>query len=102
MVRISSFLPLHPRQFDYTRHLALSDLCITDTWFSVRIKWAKNLQNSRDQFMLPVLPNWDSVICPVKNLSNYLAILDHTTPLFVVPGDKLIPLSIPLACSWFR
>ena len=105
MVRISSFLPLHPRQFDYTRHLALSDLRITDTGFSVRIEWAKNLQNSRDQFMLPVLPNQDSVICPVKNLSNYLPILYRTTPdspLFVVPGDKLIPLSIPLARSWFR
>ena len=55
--------------------------------------------------MLPVLPNRDSVICPVKNLSNYLAILDRTTPdspLFVVPGDQLIPLSIPVAPSWFR
>ena len=52
--------------------MTLSDLKRFQAGYTFRVKWAKNLQNATDSFVLPLLFNADPGICPVRALDNYL------------------------------
>ena len=72
MLRVSNLLPGYATSFDSSRHLTLSDLKRFQAGYTLRVKWAKNLQNATDSFVLPLLFNADPGICPVRALDNYL------------------------------
>ena len=107
MARVSTLLPSGARNFDFTRNTAVGDLFFNGTGFYVKIKWAKNLQNSKDGYFLPILPNANLSICPVKALLDYLLgrkFLDRRSPLFILARkDKsCVPLSIRTANLMLR
>ena len=99
MVRVSTLIPYVSTKFDQSRHMCVNDLQRTDFGYLVNIKWAKNLQNPKSAYILPILKNSDTELCPVKALDSYLATLDNSTvnkPLFMVAAKSkcLSPLSM--------
>ena len=50
MLRVSNLLPGFSASFDQSRHLTLNDLERFQFGYTLRVKWAKNLQNAADYF----------------------------------------------------
>ena len=107
MVRVSSLLPYTIGCFDVTRHVNMSDVVRTQTDLSIRIKWAKNSQNSPGGVLVPLQSHCDPAVCPILNLNSYLHSCDSQNmfaPLFhhKSRGGSLVPFTVRLARQWLR
>ena len=104
MARVSTLLPCGARKFDFTRNAAVGDLIYNGTGFYLKIKWAKNLQNSKDGYFLPILPNANLTICPVKALLDYMfgrKFLDKRSPLFTLARQDKSCVSLSIRTANF-
>ena len=109
MVRVSTLIPYSSTQFDKSRHMCVNDLKRTDFGYMVNIKWAKNVQNPKSAYVLPILENSDPELCPVKALDNYLETVPNSSlnrPLFMVAGKSpcvlFTPLNVRQAYEWLH
>ena len=109
MVRVSTLIPYSSTTFDKSRHMCVNDLKRTDFGYLVNIKWAKNVQNPKAAYILPILKNSDPELCPVKALDNYLATFTNSSlnrPLFMVAGKSpnvsVAPLNVRQAYDWLH
>ena len=107
MLRVSSLLPYVASSFDPTRHPLLNDVQFTQRGLRLRLKWAKNLQASKDALFVPIFKHTIQGICPVLALQTYFATLRGTLsdrPLFLVttPKGSVTFLTISRANLWLR
>ena len=107
MARVSTLLPAKADGFDLSRNATVGDLLVNGKGFLLKLKWAKNLQTSRDAYCIPILPNVNEAICPVKALYGYLLqrrFDSKNSPLFTLVdrNDKNVCLSISAANNFLR
>ena len=88
LFRKSNLVPDSSSGFDCSKQLRVQDCQIVDSRLVVGIRWAKNVQFSREllTFPLPRLPG--SVLCPVRAYANVMSLFPHSPEnhLFVLPG----------------
>ena len=113
MARLSSLLPPSGGGFDVSRHPTLADVSERGGEWSFRVKWAKNLQDAEQGFVVPLLPRRGSVACPARALT-YLtkgrgsSSTAGGSPLFSLPGSSgrggkgETCLSMPVARAWLN
>ena len=108
MSRISTFLPRTESPFDSTRNLTVGDVQVTEYGLNIFIKWAKNVQQLRHAFVIPIYRCSNSVICPVLAFMTYMHVRGPghlNAPLYVVKKTNLaqpVPLTIFVANRWLR
>ena len=108
MTRISTFVPGSEYPFDSTRNLTVGDVQVTNFGLNIIIKWAKNVQQLSNAFVIPIYRCSNSVKCPVLAFLDYMHFRGPgklNAPLYLVKKTNLaqhVPLTIYVANRWLR
>ena len=108
MTRISTFVPGSEYPFDSTRNLTVGDVQVTNFGLNIIIKWAKNVQQLSNAFVIPIYRCSNSVKCPVLAFLDYMHFRGPgklNAPLYLVKKTNLaqpVPLTIYVTNRWLR
>ncbi len=90
--RASNLCPSQLSTFDNTRHFTRSDVSVGTHGITVKLKWAKNLQNSAQPKLVPIPHVSPSTLDPVSTFIAMCKVVPQppNSPLFMLPNGYLL------------
>ncbi len=100
-LRGSNLCPQDIQSYDPSRHFSRGDVNITPTGMFIRLKWAKNMQDSVQPQIIPIAPVKPSQVDPVHTYVRMTSAIPvaPTQPMFML--NTVSPLTIPKLRSVF-
>ena len=88
LFRKSNLLPDTKNGFDETKQLARNDVLIMKDSATVGIRWSKNHQFSRELLTFPLPRLRQSILCPVKALTNLKTLIPNPKSKHLFANSK--------------